>query len=375
MHKDYTLVAKIKPLTDYPSTTYLCIHNLSTNSNRVSIEHVYKTENYNSASTITLDLYYSKDAINWSAYTPGTKIDLDYNDDHVYFKGSINKFYASASSSSWRYMDLVSIVAEDKYAVSGKISSILDPDITKDDVQVPVGGFGGTFFQGIYNINDSFEVVKKDHLEDASHLLLNAIPSSELETTGAAPYYYEIKPETDRTYVNLFNGCTKLKKAPNLTDIVVLTPGCFRGMFAYCSNLYYAPAVATTNTLVIPPFCYADTFAYCTRLATLPELPMWAVADMPNDVNSYAVFMRMFMGCSNIKFSATQDSTYKYQYNIPPLTTNGITTPAQTTYAYSDMVSYTGGTYTGQLPLINDQVVLPPVLYTSNVIVPLVDNN
>lgn len=92
-----------------------------------------------------------------------------------------------------------------------------------------------------------------------------------------------------RCYRQLFNGCTRLTKAPVLMA-TELSTNCYLGMFQYCTSLVDAPQLIA-KTLV--QGCYAEMFRGCTALVNAPNLPAKTLA---NDC-----YDRMFDGCTRLK--------------------------------------------------------------------------
>ena len=63
----------------------------------------------------------------------------------------------------------------------------------------------------------------------------------------------------------MFNGCTSLTQAPELTA-TTLADWCYLNMFRNCSSLTQAPALPAT-TLV--DNCYREMFRGCTKLNSI----------------------------------------------------------------------------------------------------------
>ena len=92
----------------------------------------------------------------------------------------------------------------------------------------------------------------------------------------------------DNCYNSMFYGCTSLIKAPELPAIT-LANSCYTYMFAGCNSLAQAPALPAT-TLVIN--CYAYMFQGCTSLTQAPALPATTLA-----INCYQY---MFTHCTSL---------------------------------------------------------------------------
>ena len=89
-------------------------------------------------------------------------------------------------------------------------------------------------------------------------------------------------------YRNLFNGCTKLTKAPEL-PATTLANYCYLGMFNGCTSLTTLPELPATT---LANYCYADMFYGCTGLTTPPALPATTLAD--------GCYANMFHGCTSL---------------------------------------------------------------------------
>ena len=92
-----------------------------------------------------------------------------------------------------------------------------------------------------------------------------------------------------RCYRQLFNGCTRLTKAPVLMA-EILSVNCYLGMFAECTSLVDAPALIA-KTMV--QGCYARMFENCTSLVDAPKLNAKKIEKDCYDM--------MFDGCVKLK--------------------------------------------------------------------------
>lgn len=117
-------------------------------------------------------------------------------------------------------------------------------------------------------------------------------------------------------YSNMFNGCTRLVKVPDILPALQLRNGCYIGMFNGCTSLRETPRLPATE---LAQFCYQDMFAACTSLEEAPELPASGIA--------YQSYINMFDGCRNlrqIKCLASRkdydltDVTYQWVRNVSP---------------------------------------------------------
>ena len=111
---------------------------------------------------------------------------------------------------------------------------------------------------------------------------------------------------------------------------------CYANMFNGCTSLTTAPELSATT---LADSCYYYMFHGCTSLTAVPALPAITLV--------YRCYYFMFGNCSKIKLSTTKTGTYTQEYRIP---TNGTGTTAFS--ALDAMFSDTGGTFTGT-PEIN----------------------
>lgn len=138
----------------------------------------------------------------------------------------------------------------------------------------------------------------------------------------------------------MFSDCTSLVFPPKIYCKRVSTC-CYATMFSRCTNLLYPvdlSRIAVNSSLAIG--CFRGMYQYCTKLL------------YPSKLNSTrfneSSCQSMYMGCTSIKLSTTQDSTYRAPYSIPT-NKNGVINGTQ---VFADMFTNTGGTFTGT-PTIN----------------------
>ena len=137
-------------------------------------------------------------------------------------------------------------------------------------------------------------------------------------------------------YYSIFDGCTSLTQAPAL-PATTLASNCYRQMFSYCTSLTRAPELPATK---LASACYQEMFSYCSSLTRAPELPAITLANY--------CYNRMFYACSSLKISSTQSSEYPTTWRIPSSGTISSTPTSWNT----DMLSSTGGTFKSN-PSIN----------------------
>lgn len=104
-------------------------------------------------------------------------------------------------------------------------------------------------------------------------------------------------------YYRLFENC--LLTTPPELPATTLKDRCYQWMFIN-SKITIPPKLPATT---LTTGCYYEMFAYCYDLETL--LALYATS-----LTQYC-YTNMFYGCSKIKLSTTQDSTYNMIYIIP----------------------------------------------------------
>lgn len=168
-----------------------------------------------------------------------------------------------------------------------------------------------------------------------------------LETAPAIADTYQLVSSPslgDKCCEGMFAGCTKLISPPELSA-ATLAASCYKQMFEGCVKLEHVPFLPATT---LADLCYSRMFAGCTKLADIPVLP---ATDLQDDS-----YVEMFDGCSLIKLSEIQTGEYVNAYRIP---SSGTGTGSG---EMSDMFKSTGGTFTGT-PQLNT------TYYTSNTVV------
>ncbi|MBR5933362.1 MAG: hypothetical protein IK002_05180 [Treponema sp.] len=112
----------------------------------------------------------------------------------------------------------------------------------------------------------------------------------------------------ENCYGRMFEGCSKLSKAPSLPAIS-LANGCYVEMFRECTSITIAPKLPATQ---LSEFCYECMFAGCTSLNGAPELNSVELAKY--------CYTNMFRGCTSLnvapKLPATilKNNCYAYMF-------------------------------------------------------------
>lgn len=191
---------------------------------------------YASDSSYTKTIQYSKNGGAWTSITSstgGTLVGSVVAGDVVRFRGN-NVAYA-LSDTKYNYFYTTATIA-----ISGYLTSLINPDSYKDVYQLEVGHN----FQRLFYDNDT--------IVDASNL---KIPSTKL-----APYCYsEMFENTNITSAPSF----PMNMKPDGSYVLSLAEGCCEGMFRDCAYLSSISALYV-DTLV--QGCFRDMFAYCSSL-------------------------------------------------------------------------------------------------------------
>lgn len=103
-----------------------------------------------------------------------------------------------------------------------------------------------------------------------------------------APDLYETTL-SDYCYANMFRGCTSILNAPS-SSAVDLAAHCFEAAFRGCNGLLNTPDLKAVQ---LAEACYKDMFFECTSLKTVSELPSTTLAKQ--------CYYRMFLWCESIE--------------------------------------------------------------------------
>ena len=136
------------------------------------------------------------------------------------------------------------------------------------------------------------------------------------ECTGltSAPDLTKATSLAENCYEYMFYKCTGLTIAPKLR-LEILAENCYKGMFSNCDGLISAPELPAKT---LKDGCYQYMFALCTSLKIAPELP---ASTLVTDCYGF-----MFNGCTSLKYikclatnGYTDDNKYteKWVANVP----------------------------------------------------------
>ena len=174
------------------------------------------------ASSITGELYWTKDRRTWSVYS--SPISLSYN-ERVWMKGTFDRMATSDTNYS-------NFSMTGKIAASGSVMELL---ATTDKTRTPDAWCFRGLFQGCTGLT----------------------VSPKLPAITLRGY----------SYASMFSGCTSLTMAPEL-PATSLGSNCYNGMFSGCTSLVSAPSLPATT---LQPSCYQNMFSDCSNLIYGPE--------------------------------------------------------------------------------------------------------
>lgn len=219
-----------------------------------------------------VSLEISTDKENWSDYTIGTQITMQWN-SKLYFrnKSTTPTGFSTSGSNYYNFSSVWSTIS-----VSWDLNYLLCKTST-DTV------WSYCFFKLFAD-----RLQAHSYIQDASNLDLSA--------TTLNTHCYE----------RMFDGCVSLTTAPNTLPATTCATSCYAYMFNWCTALTNSPLLPATT---LANSCYSRMFSWCTNLETLPSLSATTLI-------AYC-YEYMFNGCSKIKISETQVWDYTNSYTMP----------------------------------------------------------
>ena len=197
------------------------------------------------------------------------------------------------------------LITEAKAKVYGKLAKSLTPEFAASSQKYKLAC--------MFNIPKS--KLSSASLVDASELNLNDIIIStgcyygmfeRCTSLTSAPKVLPATTLADYCYYKMFSGCTSLKSAPKVLPATTLASGCYMQMFFGCTSLTSVPKLPATE---LADNCYNCMFKGCTSLTSAPELPATTL-----DGSCYT---SMFSGCTSLtsapELPATTLASYCYQ--------------------------------------------------------------
>lgn len=200
-------------------------------------------------------MQYKMDEGAWVDYKANSEIQLDRGHT-VSFRNAgdrkltwnTNKFYCYKRESAYTAKDGM-------FSVGGNVASLIIGDNFVNEAQI--AALNGQKWNFIDFLNGHVG------LTDASELILPMMTLS------------------DNAYKSFFDGCTSLKKGPEL-PAMSLGKTCYRNMFRGCSSLEVAPYLPAT---ALASGCYQQMFQNCTSLR---EIKINAASYTANNFTNWA---------------------------------------------------------------------------------------
>ena len=226
-------------------------------------------------------LYYSRDAVNWTAwdysglaFTSGSPLYL-YGDNPEGFSKSEEQYSVFQADG-------------DNFGVEGSVMSLISGYETLTVIP------NAYCFYHLFNSCKRLTVAP----ELPATTLTEGCYSGMFYHTGltTAPALPATTLATS-CYLKMFWFCTSLKTAPAL-PATTLAPGCYSGMFSTCTSLEAAPALPAT-TLALS--CYSSMFSSCTSLKAAPVLPATTLAT--------SCYSSMFRDCTGLTVAPVLPAT------------------------------------------------------------------
>ena len=236
------------------------------------------------------DIQYSTDGgTSWNVMKEDEPIVLENIGDKVYFKG-VNPYGLGRKDYAANPSNSVNFRMTGRIAASGSVMSLIDGEGTSTRIESEYCFMD--LFDGCESLTKAPEL-PATQLATGCYMSMfggctNLVEAPELPATHLASYCYS----------SMFYGCESLTKVPEL-PATLLDEFCYDNMFERCTSLVEAPELPATQ---LANHCYFSMFSGCTSLAEAPELPATQLAN-------YCYFS-MFSGCTSLttapKLPATQ---------------------------------------------------------------------
>ena len=179
-------------------------------------------------------LEYNLDETGWQTYANNKVIELD--------RGKKVAFRSTSEVTGWNGNDKfycykrgsAKTAKDGEFSVGGNIASLIMGDSFISDAPEFNKAFSFTdFFKGHINMEDAFEL---------------ELPMLTCQSS---------------CYKSLFDGCSSLKRGPEILPATKMGSTCYRNMFLNCSSLEVAPYIAVTK---VENQCFQRMFEGCTSL-------------------------------------------------------------------------------------------------------------
>ena len=251
--------------------------------------------------TLTADIEYSTDGVNWIPFVAGnTEVAFANVGDVVCLRGE-NPNGLSQDEANYMQFRMTGALA-----ASGSIMSLIDNEGKAD--AIPNEYCFSRLFKDCIGLTEAPKLPAVNLTEACYFEMfagcagLTKAPNLPAKTLAEHTYMGMFKDCTNLTTApeiaatelilhcceEMFANCTKLVKAPAL-HATTLSEGCYWSMFLGCSALEEAPELPATE---LACNCYGYMFMGCTSLTEAPELPATALKDY--------CYCNMFKGCTNL---------------------------------------------------------------------------
>ena len=242
----------------------------------------------------------------WTDYTSEAAITLQNVGDKVQFRGDRSTYYVNTTDGDYGQFS----ASADCY-LYGNIMSLVTVYATNENA-----------FASNFTLTG----------ESAFFRLFR---NTTIKSCGTKPLVLPATTLAEKSYEELFLGCTSLTTAPAL-PATTLASHCYDYMFSGCTSLTTAPALPATT---LASFCYYSMFYGCTSLTTAPALPATTLA-----VRCYSF---MFRGCTSLTTAPALPATtldehcYAYMFSgcTSLSTAPALPATALASYCYSYMFS------------------------------------
>ena len=231
------------------------------------------------------NMYYSQDGVNWTLWdgSPIYASNTYSSKYQLYIRGEGNTVVTGSDNTDhcWQVWYDGYDAEYPRMKITGNIMNLLDWQSVQAGIEPYMAPYCFSY------------LFYKNHFYGLNDRCLPKLPALSLSSY---------------CYSNMFYAC----EFEQVSEIIVLpatvaAQSCYRGMFSYCTGLYYAPELPATT---LASYCYAYMFDHCTSLRRAPELPAATLA-------TYC-YQSMFENCTNLTappvLSSTNLAPYCYQY-------------------------------------------------------------
>lgn len=279
---------------------------------------------------IPLDMEYSFNKTTWYKYTKNTDITIT---EPIYFRGNNNSFMSVGSYSN----GFIYLKVNNTVDLAGRLNSLSKKwsyDGAATEMPLIYTGSGN---RSLFNNNS--------YIRSIADLRLNW----NITSTDTTVVQF-------KTYAEMFKNCVNLIDSPKFqctttAYVQSYSRPMFGSMFAGCTSLKTPPDL---SNVALTEKCYQLMFDGCVALEALPSLPATVLPSKCYD--------RMFYDIGTLYndgiLSTTEDSTYKYEFEIIATSAESDSLDKMFSWYYDD---YTRGVqpvintvYYSKLPILSE---------------------